>query len=103
MFYFAAMECFELGRVAFTNKDFSHTVRWMSEALDQAEKDMREDSYDEDDEIVPRSRKQVLIDIIRLFSKATAKVCDLKSCLILNDSITNVFIWIQARKLPTRS
>lgn len=29
-----ALECFDLGRVAYTNGDFYHTLMWMQEALD---------------------------------------------------------------------
>lgn len=28
------MECYDLGRVAYTNGDFYHTLMWMQEALD---------------------------------------------------------------------
>lgn len=30
-----AEECFELGRYAYTQRDFYHTIKWMQEALDQ--------------------------------------------------------------------
>lgn len=33
---FLAFECFELGRIAYTNRDFYHTLRWMQEAYNQA-------------------------------------------------------------------
>jgi hypothetical protein len=31
--FFLAFECFEIGRVAYENSDFYHTVRWMMESL----------------------------------------------------------------------
>ena len=30
---FSAGDCFELGRQSYNNKDFYHTVQWMTEAL----------------------------------------------------------------------
>lgn len=33
------MECYDLGRVAYTNGDFYHTLMWMQEALDHLEKE----------------------------------------------------------------
>jgi hypothetical protein len=32
-----ALECFEFGRIAFVRNDFYNTIRWMNEALAQAE------------------------------------------------------------------
>ena len=32
-----AFECFELGRIAYNNKDYYHTIIWMSEAFEQLE------------------------------------------------------------------
>lgn len=29
-----ALECYDLGRVAYTNGDYYHTLLWMQEALD---------------------------------------------------------------------
>ena len=34
---FEAFQCFELGRVAYTNADHYHTVIWMNEALKELE------------------------------------------------------------------
>ena len=31
--YPSAFECYDLGRVAYTNADFYHTLMWMQEAL----------------------------------------------------------------------
>ncbi len=28
------MECYDLGRIAYTNADYYHTLMWMQEALD---------------------------------------------------------------------
>jgi len=33
------LECYDLGRVAYTNGDFYHTLMWMQEALDHLEKE----------------------------------------------------------------
>lgn len=33
------MECYDLGRVAYTNGDFYHTLMWMQEALDHLDKE----------------------------------------------------------------
>ena len=32
--FYIALECYDLGRVAYTNGDFYHTLMWMQEALD---------------------------------------------------------------------
>jgi prolyl 4-hydroxylase len=32
-----AFECFELGRIAYNDKDYYHSIIWMSEALEQSE------------------------------------------------------------------
>ncbi len=55
-----AFECFELGRIAYNNKDYYHTVIWMTEALMQIEID--------DDEKVQK------FEILDYLSYSTAQV-----------------------------
>jgi prolyl 4-hydroxylase len=39
-----ALECYDLGRVAYTNGDFYHTLMWMQEALDHLDKETNNSS-----------------------------------------------------------
>lgn len=34
-----ALECFDLGRLAYTNADYYHTLMWMQEALDHLDQE----------------------------------------------------------------
>ena len=34
-----ASECYDLGRIAYTNADFYHTIMWMQEALDHLDRE----------------------------------------------------------------
>lgn len=36
---FLAAECYDLGRIAYTRKDYYHTLLWMQEALNSVEKE----------------------------------------------------------------
>jgi prolyl 4-hydroxylase len=38
------LECYDLGRVAYTNGDFYHTLMWMQEALDHLDKEINNTS-----------------------------------------------------------
>jgi prolyl 4-hydroxylase len=45
----SALECYELGRVAYTNGDFYHTLMWMQEALDHLDKERNNTSMNKID------------------------------------------------------
>ena len=34
-----AYECFEIGRVAYEQQDYYHTIRWMAESIDQFDRE----------------------------------------------------------------
>ena len=72
-----AFECFELGRIAYENEDFYHTVRWMSEALVQYELE----NY---------SSEVKLVDILDYFAFATARQGNLKHALELTQKIIEI-------------
>ncbi len=46
---FLALECYDLGRVAYTNGDFYHTLMWMLEALDHLDKETNKTSINKID------------------------------------------------------
>ncbi len=41
---FTALDCYDLGRVAYANEDFYHTLMWMQEALDHLDKEINNES-----------------------------------------------------------
>ncbi len=43
-FLFTALDCYDLGRVAYANEDFYHTLMWMQEALDHLDKEINNES-----------------------------------------------------------
>ena len=47
--YFLALECYDLGRVAYINGDFYHTLMWMQEALDHLNREINNKSIDKID------------------------------------------------------
>jgi hypothetical protein len=57
----AAMECYELGAVAFENENYYNTVNWMVAALDQL--DIEGSNY-----------TIFAVPVLELFANATAKV-----------------------------
>ncbi len=44
-----ARDCYDLGRVAYTNDDFYHTLMWMQEALDHLNDEIGKESVNEFD------------------------------------------------------
>jgi len=60
---FLALECYDLGRVAYTNGDFYHTLMWMQEALDHLDKEINDTSINK-------------IDILDHLAYATSQVND---------------------------
>ena len=42
--FLLALECYDLGRVAYTNGDFYHTLMWMQEALSHLEDETTKES-----------------------------------------------------------
>lgn len=60
---FTALECYELGHVAFTNKDFYYTLMWMDEALDHLNRE-------------PNNTLVRKVDILEHIAHATAQVDD---------------------------
>jgi hypothetical protein len=60
---FIALECYDLGRVAYTNDDFYHTLMWMQEALDHLDKEINNTSINK-------------FDILDHLANATLKVND---------------------------
>jgi len=57
------LECYDLGRVAYTNGDFYHTLMWMQEALDHLDKEINNTSINK-------------IDILDHLAYATSQVND---------------------------
>ncbi|UJR10274.1 hypothetical protein I4U23_014481 [Adineta vaga] len=45
----SALECYDLGRIAYTNGDFYHTLMWMQEALDHLDKEKNKTSINKID------------------------------------------------------
>jgi prolyl 4-hydroxylase len=43
------LECYDLGRIAYTNGDFYHTLMWMQEALDHLDKERNNTSMNKID------------------------------------------------------
>ncbi len=43
------MECYDLGRIAYTNADYYHTLMWMQEALDHLNKETNNTSVNKID------------------------------------------------------
>lgn len=62
-FIIPALECFDLGRVAYTNGDFYHTLMWMQEALDHLKTEKKPMSINK-------------IDILDHLAYATSQVID---------------------------
>ena len=54
-------ECFDLGRIAYTNQDYYHTLMWMQEALDHINKE-------------PNNTSVNKIDILDHLAYATSQV-----------------------------
>ncbi len=48
-FFLIAKECYDLGRIAYTNGDFYHTLMWMQEALDILNKETNNTSVNKID------------------------------------------------------
>ncbi len=66
-----ALECYDLGRIAYTNGDYYHTLMWMMEALDHLNNENNNQS----------SKK---IDILDHLAYATSQVKK-KFFLLLNE------------------
>jgi hypothetical protein len=59
--YHIVAECYDLGRIAYTNADYYHTLMWMQEALDHLERE-------------PNHTTVNKIDILDHLAYATSKV-----------------------------
>ncbi len=66
-------ECYDIGRVAYANKDFYHTLMWMQEALDRFDQENNDSSLSK-------------IDILDHLANATSQV---------NDSIINSVFFLR--------
>ena len=64
---FVAADCFELGKHAYNDNDYYHTVLWMDEALEKLDREDRK----------PTIKKSVILDYL---SFATSMVRLSKSC-----------------------
>ncbi|CAF3704453.1 unnamed protein product [Rotaria socialis] len=72
-----AVECYDLGRIAYTNKDFYHTLMWMQEALDQLEKEENKTSVNK-------------VDILDHLAYATSQQGNLEHALAVTEEILNI-------------
>jgi hypothetical protein len=80
--FLLALECYDLGRVAYTNGDFYHTLMWMQEALSHLEDETTKESIGKIDildhlayatsQVNYRSNDVHLSHGISSFSKATS-------------------------------
>lgn len=86
-----AFECFELGRIAYENSDFYHTILWMNEALERINKENVNFSKSGVDKVA----------ILDYLSYALAKV--LFILFDSNDVSMKIFVFLfQARKFSSR-
>ena len=82
---FLALECYDLGRVAYTSGDFYHTLMWMQEALDHLDKEQNKTSINK-------------IDILDHLAYATSQVNSPSSRCVL---LTKWYFSFLARKCRT--
>ncbi|CAF0718005.1 unnamed protein product [Brachionus calyciflorus] len=69
-----AFECFELGRIAYENKDYYHAIRWMNESLIQVELEGNQPSIDK-------------VEILDYYAFSTAKQGNIKHAIDLTKQI----------------
>lgn len=74
--FIIALECYGLGRVAYTNGDFYHTLMWMQEALDHLDTDTNDTSISK-------------IDILDHLAYATSQV---NKCKCVSVSVIIMFV-----------
>ncbi|RNA10195.1 prolyl 4-hydroxylase subunit alpha-2 [Brachionus plicatilis] len=73
----SAFECFELGRIAYENKDYYHAVRWMNESLVQLE-------------IEGDSPSVSLVQVLDYYAFTTAKQGNIKHALDLTKKLVSI-------------
>ncbi|CAF0724352.1 unnamed protein product [Didymodactylos carnosus] len=73
----SARECFDLGRVAYTNNDYYHTLMWMQEALDHLDSEPGNDTTD----------KLAILDHL---AYATSQQGNIEHALALTDEMLNI-------------
>ncbi|XP_055380990.1 prolyl 4-hydroxylase subunit alpha-1-like [Condylostylus longicornis] len=79
-------DCFELGRQAYKNGDYHHTILWMQEALDKIEND-KEFAYTN---IENQTVKTLKVKILEYLSFSVYKKGNLAEALALNDQILEI-------------
>ncbi|CAF1051482.1 unnamed protein product [Adineta steineri] len=73
----SALECFDLGRVAYTNGDFYHTLMWMQEALDHLNKETNKTSINK-------------IDILDHLAYATSQQGNVEHALAVTEEMLTI-------------
>ncbi|CAF0977447.1 unnamed protein product [Adineta ricciae] len=73
----SALECYDLGRVAYTSGDFYHTLMWMQEALDHLDKEQNKTSINK-------------IDILDHLAYATSQQGNVEHALAVTEELLKI-------------